>query len=294
MSRPSSFVSAPALDRELAALADGEYASRLGLRVARVAEDDIAVELPFAPSIMNRGGRVHGGALASVLLAAARVAGASSERPASDRAVRLLTANVAFLAVPRHGRVLAAARVLRRGRDIAHSAVTALDEDGVAVASAAIAIGFVDPSVHEEATVLQARSAPALDLAVGTRVPGSPYLSTAGVLILPPEGGSARALLPQERNGALDPARVDEGAVAGLVDSCAAYAAHMRAPGASAHGGVTVSMALAYHASRAEDLIGLGVVQGHAAGCYTASVEVTGAASGASVATGFAVYRLPA
>jgi acyl-coenzyme A thioesterase PaaI-like protein len=57
MSRPSSFASSPALNRELAALADGEYAARLGLRAARVAEDNVAVELPFAPSVMNRGGR---------------------------------------------------------------------------------------------------------------------------------------------------------------------------------------------------------------------------------------------
>jgi acyl-coenzyme A thioesterase PaaI-like protein len=164
----------------------------------------------------------------------------------------------------------------------------------VAVASAAIAIGLVDPSVREDGMALPARSASSLDLAVGTRVPGSPYLSTAGVLVLPPEGGSARALLPQERNRASDPARVDEGAIAGLADSCAAYAAHLRAPSASPRGGVTVSMALAFHASLAEDLIGVGVVQGHAAGCYTAAVDVAGAASGASVATGFAVYRLPA
>lgn len=294
MNRSSSSASSPALDRELAALADGEYAARLGLRVVRVADVGVTVELPFAPSIMNRGGRVHGGALASVLLAAARVAVAASERVASDRTVRLLTANVAFLAVPRHGRVLAEASVLRRGRDIAHAAVTAVDENGVAVASAAIAVGLVDPSVGEEGVTLRARSATSLDVAVGTRVPGSPYLSTAGVLILPPEGGSARALLPQERNRAADPARVDEGAIAGLADSCAAYAAHMRAPSASPRGGVTVSLALAFHASLAENLIGVGIVQGQAAGCYTAAVDVVGAASGASVASGFAVYRLPA
>lgn len=294
MSRSSSFASSPALDRELAALAGGEYAARLGLRAVRVADAGVTVELPFAPSIMNRGGRVHGGALASVLLAAARVAGASSERVASDRTVRLLTANVAFLAVPRHGRVLAEASVLRRGRDIVHAAVTAVDEDGVAVASAAIAVGLVDPSAREEEMVLQKRSVSSLDPAVGTRVPGSPYLSTAGVLILPPQRGSARALLPQERNRAADPVRVDEGAIAGLADSCAAYAAHMRAPSVSPRGGVTVSMALAFHASLAEDLIGVGVVQGYAAGCYTAVVDVAGAASGATVASGFAVYRLPA
>ena len=294
MGTPTHSPSSRALDRELAALAAGEYPARLGLRPERVEEGRAAVAMPFDPSIVNRGGRVHGGALASLLLAAARIAVAASERAESERRVRLLTANVSFLAVPRHGRLVGEASVIRRGREIAHTSVNAFDEDGTTVANAAIAVGVVDPAAAEEVVVAHGRSARPRDLAQGTRVPGSPYLSAAGVLVLPPEQRSARALLPQARNRAMDPPRVDEGAIAGLADSCAAYAAHLREPGFGQRGGVTVSMALAFHSSREEDLIGIGTVTGHAAGCYVAGVDVTAAASGASVASGFAVYRLPA
>jgi uncharacterized protein (TIGR00369 family) len=293
MSRSGSFASSRALDRELAALTSGEYPSRLGLRAARVDGADASVELPFDPSITNRGGRVHGGALASLLLAAARIAAAASERADSERRVRLLAVNVAFLSVPRHGRLIADARVVRRGRDIAHAAVSAVDEDGASIASAAIALGLIPASVGADGVPVQGADTPSLELAAGSRVPGSPYLSAAGVLVLPPDGGSARALLPRQSNRASDPSRIDEGAIAGLADSCAAYAAHMRAPRASARGGVTVSMALVFHASRDEDLIGVGVVNGNAAGCHTAAVDIVGACSGTSVASGFTVYRLP-
>jgi hypothetical protein len=52
-------------------------------------------------------------------------------------------------------------------------------------------------------------------------------------------------------------------------------------------------MALVFHANRDEDLIGVGVVNGNAASCHTAAVDIVGARSGVAVASGFAVYRLP-
>lgn len=288
------FTPPPSLARELAALENGEYAARLALRPARVDDDCVAVELGFDPTIMNRGGRVHGGAIASLLLAAARVAAAASERPTTDRSVRLLTLNVEFLSSPHHGRLLAESHVVRRGREIAHTMVRCVDEGGTSVASAAAAIGLVRPdAVEEGGPAAELADRRPVDFAAGTRVPGSPYLSTAGMLVLPPENGSARALMPRERNRASDPSRIDEGAIAGLADSCAAYAAHMQEPRVGARGGVTVSMALVFHAARDEDLIGVGEVKGHAAGCYTAAVDVAGLASAIPVASALVVYRLP-
>lgn len=294
MTTSSKISSSRSLDRELAALVDGEYASRLHLRALAIADGNACVEMPFDPTIMNRGGRVHGGALASLLFAAARVAAAASERAESARQVRLLTANVAFLATPRHGRLVAAARIARRGREVAHATVEAVDDGGALMASAGITIGLVDADFAGETAMRYEKSVARPDVRAGRPVPGSPYLSAAGMLILPAEARTARALLPQARNRALQPSRVDEGAVAGLADSCAAYAAHLCQTGVGDRGGLTVSMALAFHSVREEDLIGAGVVTGHAAGCYLSVVEVVGAASGISAASGFAVYRLPA
>jgi uncharacterized protein (TIGR00369 family) len=282
-----------ALDRELAALTNGEYAVRLQCRPARLDEGRVAVEIPFGPNIVNRGGRVHGGALASLLIAAARVSAAASEHAGSDRRVRLLAANFAFLSVPRHGRLVAEAGVVRRGREIAHMNAKAFDEGGATVANAAIAVGLVDSYTDEKVEAPHRTNAGTVDLAQGAAVSSSPYLSAAGVLILPPSERSARAVLPQVPNRAADPSRVDEGAIAGFADSCAAYAAHLQKPELGQRGGVTVSMGLAFHSSCDEDLVGVGAVTGHAAGCCLAVVDVAGALSGIPVASGFAVYRLP-
>lgn len=282
----------PALDREISALADGEYAARLDLR-SQVDADAFRLELPFDAGITNRGGGIHGGALVSVLMAAARVSAAASERGQSERRPRLLTANVAFLSVPRRGRLVARAEVVRRGREIAHASATAVDQDGVSVAAGAMTIGFVDSSAREQSTAEQGRADSCIDLSSGNPVSGSPYLAAAGVLVLPPEGPMARIWLPQERNRASDPRRVDEGAIAGLADSCAAYAAHLQTPQATAQGGLTVSLALTFHTELAADLIGTGVVKGGGAGCCTAAVEVASGVGGIPVASGFAVYRLP-
>lgn len=293
MFRDSKRASSPALDREIAALRDGEYAARLALH-SQLDDDVLRVELPFDPGVTNRGGRIHGGALASVLMAAARVAAAASERGQSERRPRLLTANITFLSVPRHGRLVARAEVLRRGREIAHASAIAVDEDGASAATGTMTIGFVDSSPHARSTVEQGGTSRCVDLSSGNPVLGSPYLAAAGVLVLPPEGRTARIWLPQERNRASDPARVDEGAIAGLADSCAAYAAHLQTPQTGVQAGVTVSLALTFHAELAVDLIGTGLVKGHGVGCYTAAVEVASGVSEIPVASGFAVYRLPA
>lgn len=280
------------LERELSALIVGEYSSRLGLRSLFTADARASVEMPFDSSLLNRGGRAHGGALASVLLAAVRVAAAASEKEPSERHVRILSANVSFLTVPSRGRLIAEARIVRRGREIAHAVAEAVDERGVCVANAAVTTGFL--AAGDDGSRTDEGGARAQDLSAARPVAESPYLSAAGVLILPPEQRVARALLPRVRNRAAHPGRVDEGAIAGLADSCAAYAAHLCDTGVGERGGVTVSMALAFHSSREEDLIGAGVVTGRAAGCYLATVDVRGAASGISAASGFAVYRLPA
>jgi uncharacterized protein (TIGR00369 family) len=292
---PSSVSSSPrALAREISMLARGEYAARLGLRAARLEDGRFSVEMPFDGTIVNRGGKVHGGAIASVLMAAARLGAAASERAESERRVRLLTANVGFLCAPQKGPLVATAEVVRRGREVAHMRVDAVDEDGATIANAGILVGFVESDVQSGLATGHQRSRLDLDETQASPVPASPYLTAAGVSTLPPAGRSARALLPKVRNRAENPVRVDEGAVAGLADSCAAYAAHLYEPQPGQAGGVTVSLALAFQAGRDEDLLGVGEVTGHVSGCYLTAVEVVGVESGIPVASGFAVYRLPA
>ncbi len=110
------------LERERAAFATGAYARRLQLELLAVGRDEASTSLPLHEAAINRSGRVHGGAIASVMFAAARFAAASSEGGDVARDVTCVHAHIAFLAVPSNDAVVSHARVLRRGRDVAHVA----------------------------------------------------------------------------------------------------------------------------------------------------------------------------
>ena len=277
--------------RELDSLASGEYARRVRLRALDVRDGAASVELPVHASLFNRGGRIHGGAIASVVLAAGRLAAASSEREPTLRAIASIDSHVAFLSVPGEATVTARAHVLRRGRDVAHVAVAAEDSGGRAIARAALTCVFFDPAEAAGATRAAVRARPAAT-GSGGRVAASPYLSAAGVEVLEPTGRIVRLKLPYAGNGAEAPRRVDDGAIAGLVDSCAAFASYLDDGRSATRGGVTVSMSMHLLTPRPEDLLGRAWVLARTADCRVAQVEVSGIASGLLVATGTAVYRI--
>lgn len=279
------------IEREIAAVETGAYARRLGLVVVAARDGEASVTLPIGPATQNRGGRVHGGAIASVLLAAARVATAASEREGPARNVWCLDAHVSFLEVPGPRAVTAEARVEKRGRDLAHVSVVAHDADGAHVARAAVTAVLVDDVPRPTSS----RIAPTFGSAgteAGAAIEGSPYLTAAGVRLLDPAGGVARLRLPHQPNGTDGPSRVDDGAIAGLIDSCAAFASYLDSGASIDRRGVTVSMSVQFLAPMPEDLIGSARVVTSAADCRVAEIEVLGAASCAVAARGTAVYRI--
>lgn len=279
--------------RELDAIEAGPYARRLGLRVLTASERETAVEMPFRTELLNRGGRVHGGAITSVLLAAGRLAAAVSERNGPPRFAWCFAASVSFLGVPAEGVVTARAAVLRRGRDLAHVGVDASDASGTPVATAALTCVFrSDGDAASGSRVVLGRDDG--ELASTGTIAASPYLSAAGVELLEPAGRVARLRLPSAPNLAENPRRIDDGAIAGLVDSCAAFASYLDDGESFDRSGVTVSMSLNLHEAVPEELLGRAWVVSRSGSCRIARVEVGGATSGCLAASGAAVYRITA
>jgi len=280
-----------ARERELAALAAGAYARRLALRASAVGEGTATVDLPFDATLLNRGGRIHGGAIASVALAAGRLAAAASERAGSERWVRSIGANISFLRVPRDAAVTAVASVLERGRDLAHVAVDVVDGDAARVVSAELTCVFLADGDARSTSRATASTAPT---GVGTpeTISESPYLSSAGMRRFEPAGRVARLSLPFAPNAAANPPRIDDGAIAGLVDSCAAYASYLDGGESLDRSGVTVSMSLNLHDASSSDAVGAGWVLSRSGTSRVAQVEVSDVASGLLVASGVAVYRI--
>ena len=280
-----------AAEREIAALASGTYARRLALTASAVGDGTASVTMPFGELLLNRGGRMHGGAIASVALAAARLATAASERPDSVRWPWCSAATIAFLNVPSEGVVTAGASVLERGRDLAHVGVDVRDGDGRRVASAALTCAL-QAKGDAQATTLSTVAVPSEQTTSVVSVTESPYLSAAGIRRFEPSGRVARLRLPFEINAADNPRRIDDGAIAGLVDSCAAFASYLDDGQSFDRRGVTASLTLSFHEASCADAVGAGWVLSRSGSSRVAHVEVIDVSSGHLVASGDAVYRI--
>lgn len=269
---------------------EGPHSARLGLR----ANGAIAVSMPFGSSVGNRGGRMHGGATASALVAAGRRAAFASERADPAREAHLLHSSFHFLAAPHAGSgVTADAAVSARGRDVAHIEAWAEDDAGTPVARGILAFAFapvrggastgtsrgVDELTDEESRV--------------PRVPGSPYLLAADVRVPPAPAGNTAIWMPVAPNGADDdPARIDDGALIALADSAVAYAAQRRGDAMDLARGVTISLSLLFHGV-ADQLVEAEGFAGDAPGrCRSASVVLRTKRNRRLVATGIGVFHL--
>ena len=96
------------------------YVSHLGMQLAEMDRDRAVLTLPFQQEIITIGTIVHGGAIASLIDAAAMVAAWSgAEATASTRGTTVaLTVN--YLTAAQSEDIQATARVLRRGHSLVY------------------------------------------------------------------------------------------------------------------------------------------------------------------------------
>lgn len=112
----------------------------LGLRLERLAEGEAEVALDVEPKHRNLLGTLHGGMISTLADTATGVALGSAL--AADETWTTTSLHVTFLAPGRGGRVMARARVLKRGRRFGYAEADILDGEGslLARASATLAI----------------------------------------------------------------------------------------------------------------------------------------------------------
>ncbi|MEI4472777.1 PaaI family thioesterase [Frigidibacter sp. MR17.24] len=119
-----------------ALLAESPFLAGLGLRFVHLGSDGARFELDPGPGHLNAEGRLHGGAIASLLDAAcglpARVVGEGQDL------VRAVTVSLSvdYLAAPRGPRVTATGRLVGGGRTLVFARGEVLDADGTPVAQA--------------------------------------------------------------------------------------------------------------------------------------------------------------
>jgi uncharacterized protein (TIGR00369 family) len=282
---------APDLRRLAERFARVPYVRTLGADVAALEADRARLHLPWRDQNANRGGTIHGGLLASAVGAGASLAVATG----ADEGTTLTTVDLSvhFLAPVTGEGVVADARVLRRGREIAFVEAAIETEAGLPLARGLVAcrVGR-DAAPRGEAPGTEPPEA-AADALCWSRASGSPFTSRLGVTSAPLEHGRALAVLPWGPDVADGDGRVHEGALASLADSAGGASAWSVVGFARAGSASTVAMHLGFDVTvRDEDVLAAATTPWRAGSVLVNAVTFWGRTSRRPLGAGTVTYRI--
>ena len=133
MAMTTSEESSRRVEQARARFARDPFAECLGLTISEVAPDRAVVVLPYRPEHMNAGGVLNGGASASLLTMAGTLAAWTGVDLDAAPHLSCVDLSVQYLAAATEEDVVAEARVLRRGRDLAFLDVALSSRAGQAI-----------------------------------------------------------------------------------------------------------------------------------------------------------------
>lgn len=122
------------LDRARTAFAAVPYARFLGLQLGEVRQGQVSIQLDIRDELKQNQGVVHGGAIASLIDTAS--AFAVLTQIDLDERVTTTDLTIHYLRPAITGRIVATARIIRRGRRLFVLSVDVLDDAGSHIATA--------------------------------------------------------------------------------------------------------------------------------------------------------------
>lgn len=112
------------------------YLSWLGLVFERYEPDDVVMRLRFREELTNDGTYYHGGVIAAVLDTAGAAAAWSNHDFAKGARASTVAMSVQYVGACKRSDLVCHGRVVRRGRELTFTEITATDPEGVVVAHA--------------------------------------------------------------------------------------------------------------------------------------------------------------
>ncbi|HLX87046.1 MAG TPA: PaaI family thioesterase [Acidimicrobiales bacterium] len=112
------------------------YLSGLGLRFERYEPDDVVMRLPFRADLTNDGVVYHGGVIAAVIDTTGAAAAWSNHDFGKGARASTVSMSVQYVGSAKQSDLLCHATVVRRGRELTFTEITATDDAGSVVAHA--------------------------------------------------------------------------------------------------------------------------------------------------------------
>ncbi len=275
------------------------YQQRLGARFEHAGDGRAVVALAMRATNANRSGNLHGGAHASLMISAAMLAVASTERePSESKAISVRGLSISYLGAARNVGVRAHGEVVRRGRDVAHVALRVDSDTGdvVATGAASLAIhqmGAPESSVTDSGGSRRAAMFGRVSIEDGRPVEGSPFLEESGLIVFDEFVDDWQSLLiPVAPNEDAD-GHIDDGAVVGLLDNCGSMAAYTTESVTRESIGATVSLSAVFASSAPGPVVGSGRLLSRLGTAFTSEVELWSPTDGSLRAAGLVCYRIP-
>lgn len=119
-------------------LENSPFASHLGITLESLREGEAELSLPYDDKLATMGDVVHGGAISSLIDAAAAAAAVSAAEGDTLAGGTTVDLSVSLLAAARGSDLRARARVIRRGKAISFLEVDVTDGDGSPVAKSLV------------------------------------------------------------------------------------------------------------------------------------------------------------
>lgn len=271
------------------------YAAGLGIRVEALTASDARLLVPFQEGNSNPGGALHGGVAASTIAIAASLVGRTGieDRPGLEHGVVDLA--VTYLAAAINEDIVADARVLRRGKELAFVEVDVRTDGGKAIARGLVThrSGEAGPADRQLRRDPEPAPLPGAELPGFARFfTGAPFMARLGISARLAREGAALVELPWRDGNADVTGALHGGAVAALIDTTGAMASWSLVPLDPRNKASTPAIHVTYHAAaRGESVVAEARTLRRNDELFANAVTVR-SGSGALVATGTVLYRI--
>ncbi len=277
-----------------ARLSRDPFANFLGMHLVDIAHERAVVALPYLPEHANAIGPLNGGASASLLNVAGKVAAWTGIDLDREPYLACVDMTVQYLSAAIEEDVIAEAQVLRRGRDLFFLDVALRSPDGRPICQGLISYRAPDYTGHTPRVL--SRHIPHPDMA-RVVTPDDAWLIQGYVEKLAmtcQHCSPGRIQMHMPGLEALMDARgqLHDGALASVIDLCGTAAAWSLVPDREGARGSTIGMQISYTQAAAEAVVAEAHVQQRAEEIFFSTVYATTVTSGQLVAMGQVSYRL--